>query len=206
MNDTFANRLIKALEMNKMNRSELAEKIGVRKSSVSDWANGRYEAGQDNLLAIAKALNVSPSWLMGYGPDQQQTTIKGVLIKVLGSVPAGIPIEAIEDVIGYEEITEKLAETGEFFALRIQGDSMSPKIVDGDVVIVKQQPDVESGEIAIVIIDGQDATCKRVVKNGDGIMLAPTNPAYEPAHYSAEKIRNIPVKIVGKVIELRRKF
>lgn len=206
MRDTFSSRLKKALEMNNMNRSELADKIGVRKSSVSDWANGRYEAGQENLMAIAKALDVSPSWLMGFGPDDMNKKTKGVLIKVLGSVPAGIPIEAVEDVIDHEEIAERLAETGEFFGLRIKGDSMSPKIDNGDVVIVKQQPDVESGEIAIVIINGQDATCKRVLKNDDGIMLAPINPVYSPVHYSSEKIKNLPVRIVGKVIELRRKF
>lgn len=133
-------------------------------------------------------------------------TLKGVKINVLGKVAAGTPIEAIEDIIGTEEIPEDMAVTGTFFGLRIHGDSMEPKISDGDIVIVRQQDDAESGDTVIVSINGTDATCKRLRKYRDGIELISTNPSYEPMFFSNEDIVNKPVKIIGKVVELRCKF
>ena len=99
------------------------------------------------------------------------TKRKGIPVNVLGRVAAGIPIESVEEIIDTEEITEELAATGDFFGLQIKGDSMEPRIVEGDVVIVRQQDDAESGETVIVLINGEDATCKRLKKYSDGIML-----------------------------------
>ena len=96
---------------------------------------------------------------------------KAVEIKVLGRVAAGIPLEAIEDVIDTEEIPQSLAKTGEFFGLQIHGDSMEPRMCEGDVVIVRQQDDAESGDIVIAMINGHDATCKRLMKYTGGISL-----------------------------------
>ena len=106
-----------------------------------------------------------------------------VPIKVLGRVAAGIPIEAVENVIDIEEISAELASTGEFFGLQIHGDSMEPKFSDGDVVIVRQQDDAESGDIVIATVNGTDATCKRLRKYRDGIELISTNPSYEPMFF-----------------------
>ena len=131
---------------------------------------------------------------------------KGVKIPVLGKVAAGIPIEAIEDIIDEEEIAEELALQGNYFGLRIDGDSMEPDIHKHDTVIVRQQSDVDSGDIAIVLVNGHDATCKRIRKYKDGIELIANNPSYEPKFYSDELIKNLPVTVIGKVIELRRKF
>lgn len=130
----------------------------------------------------------------------------GVKIPVLGRVAAGVPIEAIQDVLGEEEITEDMASTGEFFGLRISGDSMSPDIQDGDTVIVKQQNDAESGDIVIVYVNGHDATCKRLRKYRDGVELVPINPSYDTKFYSDVEIEKTPVKIIGRVMESRRKF
>ena len=131
---------------------------------------------------------------------------KGTPINVFGRVAAGIPIEAIEDIIDTEEITEELAATGDFFGLQIKGDSMEPRITEGDVVIVRQQEDAETGETVIVLINGQDATCKRLKKYTEGIMLISNNPKYEPMIFSNQEIIEKPVKIIGKVVELRGKF
>ena len=131
---------------------------------------------------------------------------KRITIKVLGRVAAGIPIEAIEDVIDEEEITEEMAKTGEFFGLKIKGNSMAPNICDGDVVIVRMQPDAESGETVIATVNGTDAMCKRLRKYKEGIELISNNPAYAPMDFSNEEIEEKPVRIVGKVVELRRKF
>lgn len=131
---------------------------------------------------------------------------RGVTIKVLGRVAAGIPIEAIEDIIDTEEITEEMASTGEFFGLRIHGDSMEPKFSEGDVVIVRRQDDADTGDIVIAMVNGDDATCKRLRKYRDGIELISNNPSYKTMFFSNEEIISKPVRIIGRVMELRAKF
>lgn len=131
---------------------------------------------------------------------------RGIKIPVLGEVAAGIPIDAIEDIIDYEEITFEMSQTGEFFGLIIKGNSMEPKISDGDVVIVRKQSSVENGEIAVVLVNGDSATVKRVKYMDSGIMLMPTNPQYEPMFYDKQQVATLPVQIIGRVMELRAKF
>ena len=163
---------------------------------------------------IALAINMDiDSILKALNSDQEiylNTKTKrpnqGISINVLGRVAAGIPINAIEEIIDTEEITEELARTGTFFGLKIKGDSMTPNICDGDIVIVRQQDDAESGDIVIATINGDEATCKRLRKYKQGIELISNNPSYEPFEFSNEEILNKPVKIIGKVVELRRKF
>ncbi len=99
-----------------------------------------------------------------------------------------------------------MARTGEFFALQINGDSMEPRFTRGDVVIVKAQEDAESEDIVIVQINGNDATCKKLKKFDDSIMLISTNPKYEPMVFSNQQIKEKPVAIIGRVVELRAKF
>ena len=111
---------------------------------------------------------------------------KAIRVPVLGNVAAGIPIEAIENVIDYEEISEELAHTGDFFALKIKGDSMEPRICNGDVVIVRKQNYAESGDLVIVLVNGDSATCKKLAKYPSGIGLIPFNQAYEPLFYSSQ--------------------
>ena len=135
-----------------------------------------------------------------------QKKVEAIRIPVLGRVAAGIPIEMVEDVIDWEEIDDTTAKLGAIFALSIKGDSMEPRIVSGDVVIVRQQDDAESGDIVIVSVNGDDATCKRLRKYKDGIELVPSNPSYSPVFFSNEEIVAKPVKILGKVIELRGKL
>ena len=129
-----------------------------------------------------------------------------IRIPVLGRVAAGIPIDAIEEVIDWEDISVNEVGNGEYFGLQIQGQSMEPKISDGDVVIVRRQPDVDSGDIAIVLVNGNDATVKRIKKSPQGVTLIPSNPAYEPIYYSNEEVESLPVTILGKVVELRAKL
>lgn len=168
-------------------------------SATGQDLNNFIESLDDNQPV---ALKESPS-----SPLLKHTKRQGVRIPVLGRVVAGIPLEAITDILDYEEIPPELAKTGEFFALQVKGSSMEPRLYDGDVVIVRRQPNVESGEIAIVLINGDEATIKQVKKEKNGIMLIGHNTAiYEPHFYNNEDIENMPVEILGKVIELRRKF
>ena len=111
-----------------------------------------------------------------------------------------------EKIIDTEEIPESLAKTGEFYALRIKGDSMEPKISSGDVVIVRQQDDADTGDTVIATIACEDAVCKRLRKYKEGLELISTNPSYAPLYFDDETIKNKPVKIIGKVVELRAKF
>ena len=133
-------------------------------------------------------------------------TRKGVVIPVVGSVAAGIPTEAIEDVIDTEEIPQEMAATGKFFGLKIKGNSMEPKISDGDIVIVRQQEDAETGDIVIACVNGDEATCKRLRKYKDGIELISNNPSYEPMFFSNQEIAERPVTILDRVVELRAKL
>lgn len=185
---------------------DLADKIGVSKQSLYKYENNIItNIPSDKIELIAEIVNITPSYLMGWD-EEAPPKRKGFKIPVLGHVAAGIPIEAVEDIIDYEEITKKLSRSGEFFGLQIKGDSMEPKFSNGDVVIVKVQPDAESGDIVIAAVNGSDATCKRLMKYSEGIALIATNPLYEPMRFTDEEIRNTPVRIIGRVIELRAKF
>ena len=186
---------------NKISQEKLAKELNVSRSTVAMWENNSNEPDNKTIVKIANILNISTDTLLGNSQNTQ-----GVKIPVLGSVAAGIPISAIQDIIDEEEISEELASTGEFFGLVIKGDSMSPIITNGDTVIVRSQPDAENGDIAIVLVNGDEATCKKIKKTPEGVMLIPLNPEYEPTFYSNKQIEQLPVRIIGKVVEQRRKF
>ncbi|HAM62106.1 MAG TPA: LexA family transcriptional regulator [Erysipelotrichaceae bacterium] len=211
MDSIFVERLHQALKMKRFKQSDLSEKSGIGKSFISQYMSGKVMPKSDKISRIAIALGVKETWLLGYENDYHRDMMpipstNGIKIPVLGKVVAGLPIEAVQDIIDYEEISPELAKTGDFFALQIRGDSMQPVIIDGDIAIVKKQADVDSGQIGIVLINGHDATVKRVVKRESGIMLIPFNNNYEPLVFNHEEIISIPVEIVGRVIEIRRKF
>ena len=191
---------------------EVAEVVGVGKSTVRKWETGMIaNMRRDKIGLLAKALHTSPAYLMGWNEqeeiEQNNISAGAIRIPVLGYVAAGIPISAIEDIIDYEELAPDMVKDGaEYFALQIKGQSMEPRISDGDVVIVRKQPDVDSGQIAIVCVNGDEATCKKIMKQDSGILLLPLNPAFAPTFYSNEDIENIPITILGRVVELRAKF
>ena len=197
-------------------QDELANKLGIVKSTVSMYETGKRQPDFEKLEEIADLFNVNMDYLLGRSDvksalktkssSQKSNKKNGVWIPVLGRVAAGIPINMVTDIIDQEQITEEMAASGEYFALQIHGDSMEPKMSDGDVVIVRQQEDAESGEVVIATINGDDATCKRLRKYAEGIMLLSTNPAYEPMTFTNHDIEELPVKILGKVVELRAKF
>lgn len=171
---------------------------------ISKWETGYQTPVLYTISCLAKVFNVSIDYLNGTGTIQHNK--KGVTIPVLGYVRAGIPIEAVEDILDYEEISMDMASKGEHFALSIKGDSMEPRITEGDVVIVRKQDIVENGELAVVLVNGNDATVKKFYMNDNGVTLISTNPSYEPFYYSKEQVDSLPVQIIGKVVELRAKF
>ena len=194
---------IKALRAARgMTQAQLASLCGVHQTAVSQWEKGRTDPDKNSIITLSEIFNVSADTIIGL----EQRNEKKNLIPVLGYVRAGIPIEAVQEILDYEEISESMAASGEHFALRVTGDSMEPRICDGDVVIVRRQSDVDSGDIAVVLVNSMDATIKKIIKKGTSISLVPFNPNYDVTIFTAQEIASLPVTIVGKVVELRGKF
>ncbi len=233
---TIGERINLKREENHLTLRDVAEKIGCATQTIYKYENNIVtNIPLDKIEAIAKALDTTPAYLMGW--DREPTDLdykvlttypdfvpgknhlptkgqgsecvpitKGIKIPVLGKVVAGVPIDAVEEILDYEEITQEMASQGEHFALQVKGDSMEPRISDGDIVIFRKQSDVDTGNIAVVLVNGDEATIKKIKKRPDGIMLIPTNPEYEVMFYSNQEIEQLPVRIIGRAIELRAKI
>lgn len=198
------NNLKAARKAKGLTQTEVARAIGLTQNGYSYWENGKAKIDKDQLLKLASLFDVSVDYLLG---NTTSPSAQGIKVPVFGDVAAGIPIEAMENIVDYEEIDAALAATGEFFGLRVKGSSMEPRIREGDVVIVRKQSDADTGDTAIVLVNGDSATIKRIKKEPDGsLWLIPNNPAYDTKHYSPEEIRDLPVSIIGKAVELRGKF
>lgn len=198
------NNLKAARKKKGLTQIEVAKYIGLTQGAYSAWENGHVKIDSQSLARLAELLGVSMHYLLGEDEDAVQP--KAFRIPVLGEVAAGLPMMAEENIVDYEEIDPAMAASGELFGLRIKGSSMEPRIKEGDVVIVRKQEDVDTGDVAVVLVNGDSATVKRIKKETSGITLIPNNPAYDPKYYSNEDIQSLPVKIIGKVLELRGKF
>ncbi|MBR5543435.1 MAG: helix-turn-helix domain-containing protein [Oscillospiraceae bacterium] len=182
-----------------VSQAELGRVLGVRQSTVAMWENGKNKPGHDTLLRLARFFGVGVDELCNSAPQKLR-------IPVLGRVQAGLPRTATEDIIGYEEIPAEMARLGEFFALQIKGDSMEPRFYEGDVVIVRRQEVVENGEIAIVLIGGEEATCKKFYRHDGGVSLVSLNTDYAPIFFANDEMSTTKVEVLGRVLELRAKF
>lgn len=197
-------------ESHGMNQAQLAEIAGVTDKAVSTWENDLKIPRMGAIQRIADYFGLMKSDIIEDCSsfsrfEREQPSIER--IPVVGRVVAGIPTEAVEDVVDWEEIPYAQARRGDYIGLKVKGASMEPRFLDGDTVIVRRQPDVESGEIAIVFVNGNEATMKKVLKQPDGITLVALNTAvYEPHFYSNRMIVDLPVTIYGKVVELRGKL
>ena len=130
--------------------------------------------------------------------------VTGLLIPLLGTVKAGYDYLAEENIVGYESI-DNVSDKENYYALTVTGDSMEPLFSDGDIAIVHKQDDFESGNTCIILINGDEATVKKVVRMEDGIDLIAMNPYYPTRHFTKKDMQDIPVKIIGKVIEARKR-
>ena len=192
---------------------EIGKVTGVGKSTVKKWETGLISnMGRDKISNLSKILKVSPAVFINDSIDYDEAVsikpsgFKGVKIPVLGYVRAGIPISAVEEILDYEEISEEMSRQGEFFALQIKGDSMEPRMREGDVIIVRQQSTAENGDVVVILINGDDAAVKKFYRSSQGIKLISTNPAYEPFFFTPKEVNDLPVQVIGKVVELRAKF
>ena len=197
----ISKRIQRILDKHDMTQSDLAKILDVSESTVGKWILMKSIPRMGVIQKLSDYFNVPKSYFLEESPTRHA---KGTRIPVLGRVAAGIPIEAITDIDDWEEIPESMAKSGEYFALRIKGESMSPKLQPGDIVIVKKQNDVDTGDTAIVLLNGNDATVKQIKKTETGIMLVGLNvEVYQPHFYSNKEIEELPVKIIGKVVESR---
>lgn len=202
--EIFAENLTRLVNGSKLPQSEIAKRINVSPQTFNTWMQGKAIPRMGKIQLLADYFKIEKSDLI---EEKSNITLsQGIRIPVLGTVPAGIPISAIEDILDYEEIPQSWANQGEFFALKIKGDSMEPRMISGDVAIVKQQSDADSGDVVIALVNGNEATCKKLEKTNNGIMLISTNTKYAPMFFSNEQINELPVVILGKVVELRQKY
>lgn len=208
----FSKNLNSYLEKYQKTQCEVAESIGVSPQTFNTWCQGIALPRMGKLQRLADYFHIEKSNLIDEHSEAKASNssrtpaINGVRIPVLGRVAAGIPINAVEEILDWEEIPEDMARQGEFFGLSIRGDSMSPRIMNGDVVIVRRQDDADTGDIVIAIVNGDDGCCKKLKKHPDGITLISLNPAYSPMVFTKTEIDDVPVRIIGKVVELRGKF
>ena len=199
----FSEQLRKLRRLNNLTQTELSKLLNVSNGTIAMWETDKRQPDIDTLKKLANFFNVTTDYLLGKDIKDNN---KGVKIPVLGVVPAGVPIEAIEEILEYEEITPEMAKRGEYFGLKVKGDSMSPNILEGDILIVRKQEDANSGDICVVMINGDDATVKKIKKDPKGLTLIPNNPAYDVTYFTNEEIVSIPVRIIGKVVESRRSY
>lgn len=216
----FAERLTQALDLRGLSAADLSRATGVSEGTISCYKKGKYQAKQNRVYDFAKALRVDPAWLMGYDvpmePQEQSTPVKrptlpagalpvrpGPMIPVLGQVRCGLPMYAEENIIGYESFAGKTGE--QYFALYAVGDSMNAAgINEGDIVIVQKQDVVEPNQIAVVCVNGDEATLKRFRQEDNLVFLSPQS--YNPAHQiQVYDLKKTPVHIMGRVVEIRKK-
>ena len=180
--------------------ADVSRETGISPSSLSDWKRGKSILKADKLAAIAELFDVPVDVFT------RPSRTSAVKIPVLGTVRGGLPQAAIQEILDEEEISPTLACTGDFYALRVTGDSMEPVFSPGDIAIVRMGNSIESGDIGIVLVGDEDSVIKQVQLHRVGISLISFNTAYAPRFFSVEEIRLLPVKILGRVVELRKKF
>lgn len=205
------NRIAELRRLKSMSQQELAARLSVGQTTISAWERGSREPDYQSLSALADIFGVSTDYILG----REKSALEAILgkpspgavrIPVLGRVAAGRPLYTAEEIIDWEEIPAAMAATDEYVGLKIAGNSMEPRICDGDVVIVRRQETCDNGSIAIVLINGDEATCKRVKLTSHGISLISSNPEFEPLFYTRREVEELPVQIFGVVVELRGKI
>ena len=206
----LSDRLNEAIKQ-RTTTTKLADQIGMSKQAISTYTTGVRVPKRPVINALADALGVSPLWLMGYDVAETEGVVRAIpagfqplpkrdRIPRVGQIACGTPILAEENVEAYDEVP---SEWHADFTLLCQGDSMEPKIKDGDVVAIHSQPMVENGEIAAVLIDGE-ATLKRVFLFDDHIELRAENPAFATMVRIGEAINDVTIE--GKAVGLCRRL
>ena len=205
--ETMGERIKRLRQLKGITQEDLAKIVGLQRGAIAKYEIGIVEnMKQTTIKKMADYFGVKPSYLMCLEDKLDELGNPVVSIPLLGTVKAGYNYLAEENWIGNVDIDKKLADSGEFFALNVKGDSMSPVLIEGDIVIVKKQDDFENGDIVVALINGDEATIKKAKKSDSSILLRPFNNNYEPLVFTYEEMKSIPVKIIGIVKQLKREF
>ena len=192
-----------------MLQKDVAQRLGIDRTTYAKYESGASEPNHETLLKLSELFDVSADYLLGREMSRNVSPASHALrVPVLGVIQAGVPMDAIEDILDWEEVPASWGSGGrEYFGLRVKGDSMYPKYLEGDTVILRKQPTCDSGDDCAVLVNGDAATLKQVFLREDGaVELRPVNPAYPPRTYSPAEIESLPVQVIGVVVELRRKI
>ena len=205
--EIFSQNLRSLMNKNNKDRNQICDDLGLKYTTFTDWVNGKKYPRIDKIELLANYFKVRKSDLIEDQSQKENEFGADIIdlsnmkrIPILGRIRAGMPIYAAENIEGYT-LTD-LNGGAEYFGLRVTGDSMNAaRIHEGDIVIVRRQDIVENGQIAVVLIDGQDATLKRFNRDGDIITLMPqsTNPKNKALTYN---LKNSSVKILGLVVRV----
>ena len=218
MANYFASNLKYLREKKGLSQNKLAEKVGVNQTTIARWETEEIKPSIDNVEQIASALNVSLPDLLITNLNFDNATLididsDTIQIPVLGTIKAGIAIEAQQDILEYIDIPRSWTKGGKsFYGLKISGDSMYPKYNEKDIVIFEHTEDytIANNKDCAVMVNGYDATFKNVIINDNGITLIPYNPNnsdnYQPTFYNKEQISSLPVKIIGIAREKRTRL
>lgn len=198
------NRIKKLREDFGYTQQDLADKIDGAKSTIAMYENETRKPSLEVLIKLSEIFNCSIDYIL-CKTDIRNAVVNIARIPILGTVKAGYDWLAEENVVDYITLKEAMPNINEYYALRVIGDSMLPLLSEGDLVIVHDQDDVESGQTAVVLINGEEATVKKVVKTSEGIELHSMNPYYPVKKFTYEDMKNIPVKIIGRVKEAKIK-
>jgi repressor LexA len=197
----FIERLTELMENFDDNTYTLADYLHFAPSTIHRYLTGENKPKTITIECLAKKYGISPAWLMGADVEKYldaQDEEKCSKILVIGTIAAGQPIFAEQNIEGYDCVTECINKDNKVFGLKVKGDSMiNARIYDGDVVYIRQQEDIENGEIAAILID-DEATLKRVYKIGNTVILKPENPSYKEMHFTKKDFKQL--KILGKFI------
>ena len=204
---------------NNLSLRAFASKCGLSYTYISmlekniDYRTGKPIAPTlDSVKYISNAMGIPIDDLLKMLDDEQEFKLNEdvspnnlSIIPILGTVKAGYDWLAEENIVDYITLKEKIPNVKEYYALKITGDSMLPLLSEGDLVIVHDQDDVESGQTAVVLINGEEATVKKLIKTNEGIELHSMNPYYPVKKFTYEDMKSLPVKIIGRVKEAKIK-
>ena len=190
----FSKRIREVRESLGLNKSEFASFIETNVANITRYEKEDMGVSLEAVEKIAEKAGVSPGWLLGWSDEKYPDTSASRQIPIVGVIAAGAPILAQENVEGYHYVPEEIRAD---FCLRVKGDSMiGARILDGDLVYIKQQPTIENGEIAAVLIDGEEATLKRVFLSSGTLTLHAENPNYPDMVFTRKSMRQI--NVIGK--------
>ena len=206
--EIFAKNLNYYMSINGKDRNDLARDLNLPYTTITSWCKAEFYPRIDKIQLLANYFDIQKSDLVESKEKLDKLGNPVTEIPLLGTVKAGYDYMAQENWEGMIEVDKNIIKDGsDYFALKIKGDSMSPVLIEDDIVIIKKQEDFENGDLVVAIINGDEATIKKGRKNDTSIVLQPFNTVdYEPLIFTYNEMKTIPVTIVGIVKQLKREF